>query len=52
MNAAIMRRLSPIAPAAVGDMRHSLHPEQGNQAAVDSVPAADKPMMPEPPPEP
>ena len=39
MNAAIMRRLSPIAPAAVGDMRHSLHPEQGNQAAVDSVPS-------------
>ena len=52
MNAAIMRRLSPIAPAAVGDMRHSLHPEQGNQAAVDNVPATDKPMLPDPPPEP
>ena len=52
MNAAIMRRLSPIAPAAVGDMRHALHPEQGNQAAVDTVSSGEKPKEPDPPPEP
>lgn len=42
MNAAIMRRLSPIAPAPVGDMRHAMEPAAGHRQPADSVLTGDQ----------
>ena len=42
MNAAIMRRLSPIAPAPVGDMRHAMEPSAGHRQPADSVLTGDQ----------
>jgi membrane protein len=42
MNAAIMRRLSPIAPAPVGDMRHAIEPAAGHRQPADSVLTGDQ----------
>ncbi|HKF64797.1 MAG TPA: YihY/virulence factor BrkB family protein [Dongiaceae bacterium] len=42
MNAAIMRRLSPIAPAPVGDMRHAIEPSAGHRQPADSVLTGDQ----------
>lgn len=42
MNAAIARRLSPIAAAPVGDMRHAIEPSAGHRQAADPVPKGDR----------
>lgn len=42
MNAAIARRLSPIAAAPVGDMRHAIDPRAGHPQPADSVLTGDQ----------
>jgi membrane protein len=42
MNAAICRRLSPVALAPVGDVRHAIEPGAGERQPADSVLTGDK----------